>query len=146
MELHPTDSHHKIRALPVSSPSKPHAIIVDDEQSYLDLLAVILGEHLDCPVATFARPLDALRAIETLKVGIIVTDYYMPEIDGVEFLRRAGRLKPGVPAIMITGHADAVTQSQRNELADLKMVLAKPFGAQVLANTIQRYWPAAVRA
>lgn len=129
----------------MSPSAKPHAVIVDDEQSYLDLLAVILGELLDCPVATFARPLDALQAIETLDVGIIVTDYYMPDIDGVEFLRRVGRIKPGVPSIMITGHADAVTQRQRNELADLKTVLAKPFGAQVLANTIRDYWPAAVR-
>ena len=122
----------------MSSPSKPRAVIVDDEQSYLDLLAVILGEHLDCPVATFARPLDALKAMETFEVGIIVTDYYMPDIDGVEFLRRVGRIKPGVPAIMITGHADAVTQRQRSELADLKTVLAKPFSAKVLANTIVR--------
>ncbi len=116
-------------------------MIVDDEQSYLDLLAVILGDLLSCPVATFARPADALEAMKSLEVGIIVTDFYMPEIDGVEFLRRAALLKPEVPAIMITGHADALGQRERGGLANLKTILAKPFGAQVLADNIRRYWP-----
>ncbi len=118
-------------------------MIVDDEQSYLDLLAVILEEHLECPVATFARPAAALEAMKSLEVGIIVTDFYMPEIDGVEFLRRAAEIHPGAPAIMITGHAQALDERDRSGIGNLKAVLAKPFGAQVLADHIRRYWPAA---
>ncbi|MCC5024885.1 MAG: response regulator [Candidatus Synoicihabitans palmerolidicus] len=78
----------------MSTLSTPHAVIVDDEQSYLDLLGVILSEHLSCPVAKFTRPVAALSAISNLKIGIIVTDFYMPEIDGLEFLSRVEKLSP----------------------------------------------------
>lgn len=81
--------------------------------------------------------------MRTLPVGIIVTDYYMPDIDGIEFLRRSAKAKPGVPAIMITGHADAISQEQRDSLENLRAVLAKPFRAQVLADSIRQFWPAA---
>ena len=37
--------------------------------------------------------------------------------------------------------ADALGQRERGGLANLKTILAKPFGAQVLADNIRRYWP-----
>lgn len=107
----------------------------------MDLLGTILDEHLCCPVMTYVRAADALAAMEQLNVGIIVTDYWMPDINGVEFLRRAEQLKPGVPAIMITGHADALMAEDHAKLTNLKEILAKPFGVQVLADSIHRHWP-----
>ena len=130
----------------LSAASHPHAVIVDDEQSYLDLLGAVLAEHLSCPVATFVRPLDALEAIKELEIGIIVTDFYMPEINGVELLQRAATLKPGVPAIMITGHADALNPDERDRLTNLKAVLAKPFGVPLLADHIRKFWPESSRS
>ncbi len=130
--------------LAVSSPtSLPHAIIVDDEQSYLDLLAVILGEHLTCPVATFSRPADALAAMADLNVGVIVTDFYMPDMDGIEFLRRAELMRPGVPAIIITGHSEALAERSFEGMPQLRSILAKPFGAKLLADTIRQHFPGA---
>ncbi|MCF3648500.1 response regulator [Synoicihabitans lomoniglobus] len=129
----------------MTAASLPHAIIVDDEQSYLDLLSIILGENLACPVATFARPLDALEAMADLDVGIIVTDFYMPDIDGMEFLKRAEQLKPGVPSIMITGHIAALDGRDQGEVKNLKAVLAKPFRAHTLSDKILEFWPQVAR-
>lgn len=129
----------------MTAPDKPHALIVDDEQSYLDLLGVILGELLSCPVATFSRPAAALAALPNLNVGIIVTDFYMPELDGLEFLRRANAIKPGIPAVMITGHSEGLDQRALARIGNLRKVMAKPFGARVLAETILEHWPEAGR-
>jgi two-component system response regulator FixJ len=124
----------------VTSLQRPHAVIVDDEQSYLDLLAAILGEHLECPVRTFARPQDALAAVPGMEIGIIVTDFYMPEIDGLEFLRQVEAIKPGIPSIIITGHGEALQGRSFKSIPALKEILAKPFGASVLAEAIRKYW------
>jgi CheY-like chemotaxis protein len=59
-------------------------VLVDDEKSYADLLTKMLEENLACPVNSFTRPLEALKALPPRAPGVIVTDYHMPQIDGLE--------------------------------------------------------------
>src|SRR5687767_547543 len=69
------------------NPAPPKSIIlVDDEKSYNDLIKQMLAENLDAPVHGFTRPLDALDAIVALDPGMVVTDYFMPEMNGIEFI------------------------------------------------------------
>jgi two-component system, LytTR family, response regulator len=69
-------------------------VLVDDEKSYADLLRLMLADHLDCAVHAFSRPLDALAALPRLQPGVVVTDYDMPQLDGLEFIRQASPLVP----------------------------------------------------
>jgi CheY-like chemotaxis protein len=126
-------------------PSSTSAIVlVDDEKSYTDVLSQTLGALIDAPVVTFDRPQSALDALPGIEVGIIITDFFMPQMDGMEFLRRAVLLKPATPCVMITGHSDALADETFLQLPQLKQVLAKPFPSRVLAAAIQKYWPAAL--
>jgi CheY-like chemotaxis protein len=119
-------------------------VLVDDEKSYTDVLQQTLADLVDAPVLTFDRPQAALDALPGLDVAIIVTDYFMPQMDGVEFLRRALLLKPATPCVMITGHSDALAEDGLFQLPELKEVLAKPFPSRVLAAAIHKHWqPAA---
>lgn len=125
------------------SSSTPAIVLVDDEKSYTDVLCQTLASLVDAPVVTFDRPQAALAALPGLDVGIIVTDYFMPQMDGVEFLRRALLLKPATPCVMITGHSDALAEDGRFQIPELKEVLAKPFPSRVLAAAIHKHWPLA---
>jgi DNA-binding NtrC family response regulator len=116
-------------------------VIVDDEQTYLDLLAQLLTEHMSCPVATFAGPLDALAALPQLRVGTVVTDYYMPHLNGLDFIQSARDLVPAVPFIIISGHGPHLTPDRYAHLPELRAVLSKPFRWRVLAEEILRHWP-----
>jgi CheY-like chemotaxis protein len=116
-------------------------LIVDDEKAYTDVLSETLPGYLDAPIVTFARPAVALEALPNLDVGVIVTDYFMPQMNGVEFLRRALQLKPETPCVLITGHRDALTNEGLPEMAELKEILAKPFSSRTLAAAIQKHWP-----
>ncbi|HVU18702.1 MAG TPA: response regulator [Candidatus Didemnitutus sp.] len=115
-------------------------MLVDDETAYIDLLEQLLGEHLSCPVHCFTRPIEALRALPTLDVGLIVTDYQMPGLDGLEFIGEVQRRKPGIPAVMITAYQIKFTDQQMNRVPTLKAVVRKPFKWTALAEHISRYW------
>ena len=117
-------------------------MLVDDEKSYTDLMSQMLTDHLDCAVHGFTRPLEALRAIPTLQPAVIVTDYFMPQLNGIEFIRQATPIAPNAAFVMITGHNLAAEEDQLAKLTALKGFLAKPFGWRKLADEILRVWPA----
>jgi DNA-binding NtrC family response regulator len=116
-------------------------VLVDDEKSYTDLLMQMLAENLDCPVHAYSRPLDALKALPQVNPGVVVTDYHMPQLDGIEFIRQATPLVPNAVFVMITGHNLTQYEDQLARLKSLKGFLPKPFGWRKLADEIIRVWP-----
>ncbi|MDB6169763.1 MAG: rpfG 2 [Verrucomicrobia bacterium] len=123
-------------------PLRKSIVIIDDETSYARLLTEMMSVHLDCRIDAFARPLDALAALPTLDVGVVVTDYSMPQLNGVEFIAQASVLLPNVPFILITGHtAGMINSEELAKIGSLKCVMLKPFGWRKLAEEIIRLWP-----
>jgi DNA-binding NtrC family response regulator len=117
-------------------------VIVDDEKSYVSLLREVLEQHLDCRIDVFTRPRDALEAIPQLHVGVVVTDFSMPQLNGIQFIQKAAALVPSAPFILITGHpAGMIDDEALRDLAPLKAVLLKPFRWRRLADEIVRLWP-----
>lgn len=116
-------------------------MLVDDEKSYTELITQMLADNLDCPVHAFTRPLDALKALPALEPAVVVTDYHMPQLNGIEFIREAAPLVPGAAFVMITGHNLSSEEDALARLPRLKGFLAKPFGWRKLADEIIRVWP-----
>lgn len=121
-------------------------VLVDDEKSYTELMSQMLADNLDCPVHAFTRPLEALKAIPGIDPGVIVTDYYMPQLNGIEFIRQASALVPNAAFVMITGHNLTAEEDQLARLTALKGFLSKPFGWRKLADEILRVWPSETTA
>lgn len=123
--------------------SGPQSIVlVDDERSYTELMCQLLTDNLDRPVHGFTHPLRALAALPELGPAVVVTDYHMPELNGIEFIRRAAPLVPHAAFVMITGHNLAAEEDRLAQLPALKGFLSKPFGWRKLADEILRVWPA----
>jgi len=120
-------------------------VLVDDEKSYTDLITQMLADNLDCPVHAFTRPLEALKVIPSLDPGVIVTDYFMPQLNGIEFIRQASAIAPQASFVMITGHNLSAEEDELAKLTALKGFLAKPFGWRKLAAEILRVWPSGAR-
>ena len=104
-------------------------------------MSQMLQEHLDRNVIAFTRPLDALGALPTLRPAVIVTDYYMPQLSGVDFIRLASAAVPSAVFILISGHNLDPLEDQLARLPQLKTYLSKPFGFRTLADEILRVWP-----
>lgn len=116
-------------------------VLVDDEFSYIDLLQQLLGEHLACPVHGFTKPADALRALPGLNVGIIITDYQMPDMNGLRFVEEVQKINPHIPALMITAYNMSFTPRELAAVPSLKGIVRKPFKWTVLADEVVKYWP-----
>ena len=129
----------KVKKRP-GGPPRP-LVIVDDETSYVELLSGLMSENLDCPVHGFTRPKDALQFLGSARPGVIVTDYFMPEMDGLEFIRRASRVVPDAAFVMISGHNLEPMDHELRRLKRLRERIQKPFGWRILAEAVLRAWP-----
>ncbi|HWA84940.1 MAG TPA: response regulator [Opitutus sp.] len=116
-------------------------VLVDDEKTYVDFLAMMLAENLGWHVVTFGTAVAALDALAEISPAVIVTDYNMPGLDGFEFVRRAAPQLPGVPFIMISGHVIHLPEPDAGSTGALRSILPKPFGWRRLADEILLYAP-----
>ena len=104
--------------------SKPKILIVDDEKMTRDAMARILGGEYDC--LTAADPELALAELDrTPDVALILTDYKMPVMNGVEFIRAAKAKFPTIGAILITafGEIELAVEAMKDGADDF---LTKP--------------------
>jgi len=83
-----------------------HVLIVDDTEINLILFAALVKKLDDCVPHTFAHARDALTWAQDNDPDLVIVDYMMPDMDGLEFIR-ALREMPGrdaVPIVMITAN------------------------------------------
>lgn len=89
-----------------NSNKKQTIVIVDDEEMVLTSLSAFLSLETDYQIKTFISAKKALEFIKKNDVGLVVSDYLMPEMDGIAFLAKVKEIKPQVPRIVLTGYAD----------------------------------------
>jgi len=79
------------------------ALYVDDEPALLDLGKIFLERAGDIRVDTAFSASEALIKIKSTTYDVIISDYQMPVMDGLEFLRRIRSEYPALPFIIFTG-------------------------------------------
>ena len=109
--------------------------VIDDDQAARDSLAFLL-KAAKLPVKTYESASAFLDVAIGIKSGCIITDVRMPEIDGVELLRRLKKLKVNVPVIVVTGHGDVPLAVEAMKIGALDF-LEKPFDDEAMLASIQ---------
>lgn len=126
------------------SPSPPTTekvvVLVDDEVAYLELFTQLLGGLMSCSVRGFTHPQEALNALPGLNVGIVLTDYRMPGMNGFEFINEVQKISPAIPVLLITGQAAILSDEQLQGYPALRGVIAKPFKWSALTEEITKHW------
>jgi two-component system response regulator FixJ len=105
--------------------NEPIVHVVDDDPAVRDSLAFLL-DTADLVSRSYASALELLAAAEGLAPGCIVTDVRMPEMNGLEMVRRLSDLGVRHPVIVMTGHAD-VPLAIEAVRAGVKDFIEKPF-------------------
>src|ERR1700684_1526945 len=83
-------------------------LVVDDAPVNLLHISHLLQKLVGCDVQTFADPIQALAWSGQNDCDLLIVDYMMPGIDGIEFATRfrASDSKAGVPVLMVTANHD----------------------------------------
>ncbi|MFI3300196.1 MAG: ATP-binding protein [Candidatus Gastranaerophilales bacterium] len=81
-------------------------LIVDDEKIVTSAFSTLLKVEGYEDVITFNNPLDAIDYLKNNSVDIIISDFLMPELNGLEFLSEAKKIYPEISMILLTGYAD----------------------------------------
>ncbi|MEI9894497.1 MAG: two-component regulator propeller domain-containing protein [Chthoniobacter sp.] len=128
-------------AAPAKVESAPAAsagviLLVDDEPVVLKVTRTML-ERLGYTVEGHT---DALAAAEAFAAApdryrLLLTDFAMPKLDGVEFARRLWAVRPGLPAILYTGYGGRLTANEAERMGFIEL-LAKPFTMQKLGEAV----------
>ncbi len=112
-------------------------LVVDDEIMVTKTLKMILGVGGYKNVEAFNSPLEALEYLRENAVDIMVSDFIMPKMNGIEFLTEAQKLQPNCTQILLTGYADKENAIRAiNELGIYKYI-EKPWGNDDLLSNIK---------
>jgi CheY-like chemotaxis protein len=103
------------RSQPTSDPK--HILIVDDNKMGLSARKAVL-EAVGHKIATASSGPEALALFDDGGFDLVVTDYKMPKMTGVELIAELRERSPALPIILISGFADTLGLNETNTLAD----------------------------
>jgi DNA-binding NtrC family response regulator len=114
---------------------KLNILLVDDHAHVRSTTAAVLGDF-GHKVVEAADGTDALRVLrEDCGFDLLITDYAMPHLSGTDLLRAAQDICPEVPALIVTGYAEADAIRDRPEHVE---ILQKPFTPEALEGAIEQ--------
>jgi len=94
---------------------KPKVLIIDDEESIRSSLKMTL-EYKDYECVLAANGEAGLKIAERENPDVVFLDIKMPQMDGMEVLKRLKAADPSPPVVMISGHADVATAFEASKL------------------------------
>ena len=109
--------------------------VIDDDDDARESLAFLL-ETADVEVHTYDSAVAFLKALPQVTAGCILTDVRMPEIDGMELLRRLNQDGVTLPVIVMTGHGDVPLAVEAMKLGAVDF-LEKPFDDDALLTSVR---------
>lgn len=112
-------------------------VAVDDEEIILSTLKMLLGiegfENIEC----FTQPKKALEYIKENKPDLILSDFMMPEMNGIEFLSEAKKICENVSMILLTGYADKENAIKAINEVGIYKYIEKPWDNEDLLINIR---------
>ena len=109
-------------------------VVVDDEPTIVLMCRRVL-ESQGHTVHGFTDVKAALSQLETEAADLLVVDYKMPELNGLEFIQRAWALRPGLRVVMITAHGTREVMGRATETG-VRSIVLKPFTPSELAKGV----------
>ena len=109
-------------------------LLVDDETNVVRALQRILGKSYRVEVA--CHPAEALETIRLNQFGVVVSDFKMPGMNGIEFLKTVKEIAPEAVRILFTGHADLDAAIAAVNEGNIFRFLTKPATTPLLTKTL----------
>jgi len=115
--------------------ARSRILVVDDEMGPRESLRMLLKPMYEIKTAESARA--ALQELAAFRPDLVILDIKMPEIDGLEVLRRIKRADPSIEVVMITAYASLETVKLALSHGAFEYLI-KPFSRQDLEDVVRR--------
>jgi two-component system, LuxR family, response regulator FixJ len=109
--------------------------IVDDDEAVRRSLAFMLSSA-GLPVRVYGSATDFLEALGDAQCGCLITDIRMPDMSGIDLLRRIKERAPCLPAIVITGHGDVALAVEAMKAGAIDFI-EKPFDEDAILAAVK---------
>ena len=112
-------------------------VIVDDEPIITSTLKTLLKVEGEFTPAIFNSPAEALEYIKKSEIDVVISDFLMPEMNGIEFLAEVKKVHPGASLILLTGYADKESAIKAINEVGLYRYIEKPWDNEDLILCIK---------
>jgi CheY-like chemotaxis protein len=124
-----------VRTLLSDSESRLRVLVVDDEPVMAGMTALLVAmvgyEAIQCH-----SPREAIERIKSEPVDLLLSDYEMPSMNGLELVTQLRKDGYAFPVVIMSGQIGAVDLNRAERLGVL-MVLEKPFGLREIQATLR---------
>ena len=121
---------------------KSWILVLDDEPLITQTLQALLAAEDAWGVAVFNNPVEAKASLGERSYRVVLSDFLMPEMDGISFLKEVRKRQPTASRILLTGYADKQNAIRSINEVGLYHYIEKPWdNAQLLLiirNGIER--------
>jgi CheY-like chemotaxis protein len=111
-------------------------LLVDDDEWIRDSLTLFF-ESEGCKITALETAEEALKLFQLKRFDVIIADYRLPGMDGLEFIKNLPKSQSHALKILITAHGnqDIFTRAQR---IGVDACIAKPFTSETIEGSLQR--------
>ncbi|GMW01056.1 MAG: hypothetical protein AMXMBFR84_21930 [Candidatus Hydrogenedentota bacterium] len=111
-------------------------VLLDDDENILTVLEAHLSDH-GYPSVAFISPSKALEHLRLNGAGLLITDLWMPEMDGIDVVQEAKAIDPDMSIIVITGLVEVSHAVDAIRVGADDYIL-KPFNMRDLIHSVER--------
>jgi DNA-binding NtrC family response regulator len=117
----------------MSENGRPTVLLVDDEEMVLNSIKSFFAIEADYNLLTYTSPEKALEDLDAHhQIDLVISDYLMPEMDGISFLAKVKEKVPLAPRILLTGYADKENAIKAINEIGLYQYVEKPWDNEEL--------------
>jgi DNA-binding NtrC family response regulator len=116
---------------------KATIVIVDDEQIVVTSIRAFLEMDSEFEVLAFTDVGEAEKCFESRQVDVVVSDYRMPVMNGLQLLARIKQSQPEATRVLLTSHADAESAIKAINEVSLYQYLEKPWDNEQLLLVVR---------
>jgi two-component system cell cycle response regulator CpdR len=125
-------------------PFEMFILVAEDDDDVRELIASIMRTD-GCQVDLVSGGMEAIRAFADRKYDLVITDFEMPGLNGIELARSIHDLEPSTPVVMVTGKPLNRRQKAAIERAAIAEVIRKPFTTSEILSLRKTYAARPVR-
>jgi len=125
-----------IRARAARESTKPRVLIVDDDELVLASLQSLFRFESGYELDVETNPSKAVQLLSHKRFDVVISDFLMPEIDGIQLLEIAAKLQPEATRILLTGYGDG--RRIRRAVRELGLhYIDKPWDNAAILNIVR---------